>query len=722
MAQAPPTRPLPATASSAAPASVSSVAPIGFAASDAAAVRTPSSADAWGGVHTGMQAPLSDRVVSYQIDATLHPDTHIVDARQHMTWRNRSDRPVHAVYLHMYLNAFEGPGSTFFTERRLLAQGHSRGKAKLKAGQWGHIQLNSVSQGDAPVRWRFVHPDGGPTSDHTVVRLELAQAVPAHGTLSLDMDFTDKLPRVVERTGWFGKFHLVAQWFPKIGVLELPGERGATQPQWNVHAFHFNSEFYADYGRYDVHLTVPKGYTVGAVGRQQGKPVAHDGQQTYHFVQDDVHDFAWVAAPGYRVLQGSYDGAGSPHVKVKVIYPPEYSASAAPVLKATIDALGYFSKTLGPYPYHTVTAVVPPYNAGEAGGMEYPTFFTAEGYKSVPEGTLTQVLLDFVTIHEFGHGYFYGILGSNEFEEPMLDEGLNEFWDQRMLRARGQLIDLTSPFLKLLGFDPKVPPFVYERFAGVRLLDPPADPTGANSWDRMNSESYGTVYSRTATVMHDLESRIGSEALEKGFRAYYQRWRFRHPSVADLEQSLAEASGKPEVVHQLFDQQVYATHHVDDRVGAFSSEEVLPQPGSQFKGGHWQVTTAADVRATIARTRKQWKANHPDAKPGTGPYPWQTVVVLRHDGAAMAQTVRVNFADGSHIERTWDSAAPWQRMVFERPVRAVSVQIDPARKAYLDANKLNDSRTLKADGAASRRWTAQASALLETLFGSLETL
>ena len=96
-----------------------------------------------------------------------------------------------------------------------------------------------------------------------------------------------------------------------------------------------------------------------------------------------------------------------------------------PMIKDGVKALKYFSDTLGPYPYKTVTVVIPPFNATEAGGMEYPTFFTAEGYSEVVPNTMSSYLLDFVTIHEFGHGYFFGLLGSNEFEEPMLDEGLN---------------------------------------------------------------------------------------------------------------------------------------------------------------------------------------------------------------------------------------------------------------------------------------------------------
>src|SRR5690606_31405423 len=97
-------------------------------------------------------------------------------------------------------------------------------------------------------------------------------------------------------------------------------------------------------------------------------------------------------------LVGHYEGPGSPKVTVRVLYTPEYENNAAPALKATIESLEYFSRTLGPYPYRTVTVVIPPHNADEAGGMEYPTFFTASSYDRVDEGTLTRDLLDFVTI------------------------------------------------------------------------------------------------------------------------------------------------------------------------------------------------------------------------------------------------------------------------------------------------------------------------------------
>jgi hypothetical protein len=113
------------------------------------------------------------------------------------------------------------------------------------------------------VPWRFVQPDGGPATDHTVVRLDLPQAVGPGASTTLDIDFFDQLPRVLARTGYFGSFHLVGQWFPKIAVLELPGERGAKEVRWNAHEFHLHSEFYADYGLFDVKIDVPQDVTVG---------------------------------------------------------------------------------------------------------------------------------------------------------------------------------------------------------------------------------------------------------------------------------------------------------------------------------------------------------------------------------------------------------------------------------------------------------------------------
>lgn len=707
-------------AAQAQPATAGACADIPVVGRDAAAVATPSAPDAWGGPRTGDEPTLSDRVVRYSIDATLDPEKHTVAGRQQLTWRNRSAVPVCSVYVHLYLNAFEGAGSTFMTE---LREGNDsfRSNVPTKDGEWGYMELRDVSQGGDKVAWTFVQPDGGPATDRTVVRLDLPRPVAPGASTTLDFEFFDQLPRVVARTGYFGSFHLVGQWFPKIGVLELPGERGATAPRWNAHEMHAHSEFYADYGEYDVRITVPKGYRVGATGEEVGSPVEKDGKVTHRFVQGDVHDFAWTADKRYaEPLVGYYEGPGSPKVTVRVLYTPEYAHNAKPALDATVASLRFFSETLGPYPYRTVTVVIPPYNAAEAGGMEYPTFFTASSFANVDEGTLFRDALDFVTIHEFGHGYFYGLLGSNEFEEPMLDEGLNEYWDQRMLRAAKRDANLVAPWMKKLGMDLRLPVFAYERL-GAMTRDP-ADPLGENSWNRMSGRSYSTVYSRTATMMRDLEAQVGTPALERAFKLYYARWKFRHPSIADLREALAEGTGRPDVVNRIFATQVYGVAPVDDRIAAFSSVEVLPQPGYVMHEGRRVELTKKALDKAVADRRAAWEKAHPDAKPGEGPFPYRTVVLVRRAGAAVPQTVRVTFADGSTATATFDGARPWQRFTWTRRAKAVSVELDPEGLHYLDANPLDNSRTLEPDGAPARRFTGQFASLLQTFLAFLVSL
>ncbi|WP_232820944.1 M1 family metallopeptidase [Dyella sp. C11] len=714
--------PAPTTSTPAPATSVVVPVAIPLAKAHASAPHEASAPDAWGGIRTGKEATLSDRVVGYRIDAELDAAKHTVTGSEQLTWRNRSNQPVSRIYLHLYLNAFQNEGSTFFTERNVLtAHGHSRGNAALKKGEWGWIDLKSVQQGNAALKWSFVHPDDGPATDQTVASIDLAEPVLPGATLTLDIDFISQLPRVVERTGWWGDFNLVAQWFPKIAVLELPGERGATQVQWNAHEFHFNSEFYADFGSYDVRVTVPSDYTVGAVGAQQDEPTEQDGKTTYHFVQDDVHDFAWVAAKGYRTLDDHWQGPGSPKVAVRVIYPPEYVASAKPVLKATLDSLTYFSNTLGPYPYHTVTAVVPPFNAQEAGGMEYPTFFTAEGDKEIDKDTMDQWNIDFVTIHEFGHGYFYGLLASNEFEEPMLDEGINEYWDERMLRERNQRILTPGTWLRRAGITPSMDVFVSERVdAG---LSHPFDPLGQNSWDRFSSSSYGTGYSRTATAMHDLEERLGHDVMARAMREYYRRWHFRHPSVADLRATLIDVSGNARAVNEVFDQFVYGTSHIDDRIESIDNQEVLPLAGSWVKQGERSEFTADDRDKQVQKQRDAWdkQSSDTDGKK-TGTFPWRGTVTVVREGARVPQILRVTFADGSHEDVHWDDDRRWARFVFTGPSKVASAELDPEQKILLDADKLNDSRSVKTDPSASRRWTADFAALMQSLYALLVTL
>ncbi|MGO8994482.1 MAG: M1 family metallopeptidase [Polyangiaceae bacterium] len=672
----------------------------------AAAVRTPSDPSAWGGERAsfgGDGQPLSQRVASYDLKAKLDPDRHTVDGTEHLRWLNRSDRPIKSLYFHLYLNAFEGHGSTFVREEE--REGGFRSDVKTHKGEWGFIDLKSVVQGGKAATFAYVHPDGGPETDKTVVRVDLPEAIGPGVTGELDLEFHDQLPRVVARTGYFKQYHLIAQWFPKVGVLELPGERGVTGgPRWNCHEFHLFSEFYADFGNYRAELTAPKGYLVRATGVEQGAPLEEGGALVHTFAQDDVHDFVWTAWNGYaEPLKGSYDGPGSPHVDVEVLYAPENEPSAQVALKGTIDSLRYFSETLGPYPYPHVTCVVPPYNAQESGGMEYETFFTTIGSNG-----LAAFYVRFVTVHEFGHGYFMGLLATNEFEEPFLDEGMNEFWDSREL-ANDRLEPHLPAAVELEGIS--IPPIAYqdEERLGGGTQRYPADPIAGNSWDRYSGGSYGLVYAHTVIVFHDLEKRLGEDAFARGMKLYYKRWHHRHPTTADLRDAIAEGSGQPALVNEWFETQVYRDTTIDDRVVKVASAEVLPQPGLFMVDGKRVEKDTDDIEKEISATREAWSKAHPDAKEtDPGPFPYRNEVTVRRYAGHVPEHVLVTFADGTTETLPFPTEDRWHRYVFVKPVKVTSAQLDPERAIFLDLNKLDDGMTREEHHAASTRWALEA--------------
>ncbi len=245
---------------------------------------------------------------------------------------------------------------------------------------------------------------------------------------------------------------------------------------------------------------------------------------------------------------------------------------------------------------------------------------------------------------------------------------------------------------------------------------------GHNSWDRLSSGGYGSVYARTATTMRDLEERLTTPVMEKAFKTYYNTWKFRHPSIADFKAILSEVSGKPEVVEQVFAQQVYATTRVDDRIDKFTSVEELPQPGSSGAKGLWTEDTQDMIDKRVSEQRKAWKKANPDAKEGTGPFPYRTTITLRRRGAQVPQTLVVKFADGSAETVQWNADTNWQRYSWVKSSKAVSAELDPARMHFLDASKVDDSRALKPERSASSRWGTQLAALFQALFSLIATV
>ena len=287
-----------------------------------------------------------------------------------------------------------------------------------------------------------------------------------------------------------------------------------------------------------------------------------------------------------------------------------------------------------------------------------------------------------------------------------------------MMRELKRNIHFNNPFMKMIGFAPATNGFDFDRLATPR--EEPADALGQNAYTRL--QGIGPVYARTATTMRDLEERIGKEPMERAFKEYYRSWKFRHPSTADLRETLAEVTGQRALVETVFAQQVYAATKVDDRIAKFTTKEALPLPGTLSVNGKWVEETSKALDKRIDATRSAWKKAHPDAKKDSGPFPYLTSVTVRRRGAVVPQTLLVKFADGSSETIAWNADEKWHTYTFTKTAKAVSAELDPQRSHYLDVNKLDDSRTIDKDRSASNRWTGDFAAFVNILLSLIATV
>lgn len=600
---------------------------------------------------TIQEMPEVDRRVAYKMDVSLDPETKTVVGKQQITWRNPDAVPVDELQFHLYLNAFKNEASTFMKE----SGGSHRGFTAEAEDPWGGIDIDRMQiipgvqadamqfQGnlesiDLTDRIEFIHPDDDNYEDQTVISVRLPEAVPAGESITLEVDFTSKMPEIFARTGWERKandslFFMVAQWFPKLGVYEIPGQRympaDAPKGKWSTHQFHANSEFYADFGTYDVTITTPDYYTVGASGVLVDEVIA-DGSKTVTYYAEDVHDFAWTASGDFLEYTDQWE-----HVNLRLLLQPEHRGQEGRHFEAVKAGLAYFDEWVGPYPYTTLTLVD---GVGGSNGMEYPTLITCGTAYMLPEWVR---VLEVVTIHEFGHQYFYGMLASNEAEEAWLDEGINSYLEMRIMDAvygEGAVIDF--PWMP-------VSDGAFQRLNYV-ANNPGSGPIFNKSWEYARDSDYGKAsYSKPATVLTSLERLLGWHQMQEILQTYYQRWRFKHPTTRDFQAVVEDVSGQS--MNWFFDQYIYGTAVVDYAV---ESIDVTPGEG------------AAGYMSEVSLKRL-----------GDGFFPLEIQIV---------------FADGTKETRLWDGKTIEKRYSFETASPVSEVYVDPENKAWLDIDRMNN--------------------------------
>jgi hypothetical protein len=624
------------------------------------------------------QNPLSSRITGYKIDARLDPVNKTVTGKMEAFWVNQTGETVDNIQLHLYMNAFRSNLSTF-----------NRGSGKVTDSTvLGRIDISQFTLGDGtdllPLT-HYIQPDDGNLHDSTVIQVFLPQAAKPGDTVSIYAGFVTKLPSSIRRTGYTKDFFFVAQWFPKFGVYEPAGMRRRTSGGWNCHQFHSNSEFYADHSVYDVTITVPDNYVVGSGGMLLDEADCQDdaSYKTQKWRAEDIVDYAWTAWPGYAQFTDQWR-----HVKITLLIPPERKDQVSRQFTSIKNALEYLTMNVGPYPWPHVTIVDPPLIGSGAGGMEYTTLFTSSSTWKIPSFIH---MPEMVTVHEFGHAYFMGILATNEFEDPWMDEGINTFWEERILDhywgERSGMID--HPAFRMADKSSARSSYVYSP-------DRQVVSNKENSWSYPKGTYSMMSYMKTATWLSTLMGIIGEETTNDIFREYYRRWAFKHPGPDDFIDVVNEVVKKnhgdkfgPDM-KWFFDQTLYGTGLCDYKV-------------ADFRCFRQDTSITRIIEADTIVRGKPLKDSL-----------YKCIVDLERIGEVMLPVeVLVHFENGNENLLTWDGKERIKSLELFSNSEIEWVKIDPDFKIRMDVNFINNSKVYVTDRTPVRRMSNKFIAFMQ---------
>ncbi|WP_151737989.1 M1 family metallopeptidase ['Paenibacillus yunnanensis' Narsing Rao et al. 2020] len=596
---------------------------------------------------------LSQRVTEYHIDVQLLQESGVLRGAETVTWTHPGSKPVQELYFHLYPNAFASDDTTFMKE----SGGELRGDT-MPVGGYGGMTISDLrtTEGVSLLqRIQYVQPDDGNVDDRTLIKVHLPQPVNGGESVTLKLQFEVKLPKVFARMGTSGNFVMAGQWFPKLSVYEPAGTRGIRQEGWDLHQYHGNSEFYSDFGIYNVTISVPSNYIVGATGFPVKSPKLKQDQKIYQFYADDVHDFAWAASPDFIVAEEAFSAPQVPGVRIKLYLDPKHKDLQERYFQAAKAALTAFSKWYGSYPYSTLSIVVPPAGASGAGGMEYPTLITAFAASEANPNTS----LERTVVHEIGHQYFYGMLASNEFEEAWLDEAFTSYAEDRLMEQE-------------YGVTTNLP-------LQASLIGTP-QPLKLEAWKYPSNEAYArNVYIRGKLVLKDLEHQVGTKTMDTILSAYTRKYRFRHPSTEDFQAIVEKVTKKSWQAY--FDQYIY--------------------------GGGSPDFAVDDIRSSVNKEG-----------PADSRYQ-STVKISNKGSNYTDVPVKFTFSDGYTARQKWtgNTAESEFRMSYKAPL--VSVEMDPDHSILLENKHINNFRLAELEPRTLSRWTNSVTQWLEIMLGTL---
>ena len=691
---------------------------------------------------------LPETSVSYTIEVSLDPETRRLDGHETVRWTNPSSRSIDAVPMHLYLNGFAHEETTWM-------RGVPPGRFDIDQlldryeNPWGWNEPVSIRRAGVELDWKAIAPDDGNPLDRSLIEVALDRPLAPGEVLELDIECEARLPIPIARTGGRDDYFLVAQWFPKVAMLETVGVRGATEDRFNAHQFHGPTEFYAEYADFDVRIGVPAGFSVVATGQGGPEGEATDGGVVWHrYRQRAVHDFAFATGQHMVDVVSTHDpaGPGGP-VTIHIFLPAgtEHQAERwRRIAEAGLDVMG---EDVGPYPYETLSVIFAPWWADETLGMEYPTLITAGPGDPLWDTDIFSSLRlgELVTSHEFAHQYFYGLVGSNEFEEAYLDEGFTEYWGDRILNAAygeesagGSLLgrSLSTTALEVMGLPDK-----RELAQAVWSGD---------SYLARDGYKFAQFYNVPALTMVTAEGLFGRETVDRVFAEYFRRWAFRHPRFEDFLEVARETGGaefadfvlesytatrQPDYRIVTMDTEVWARPRgrlvtpegvidpaaVDDELKLAGLDPAAREDNAVILAEVHDPGRGRDEPGGIERRTFEPEQVEPDED-------WEAEDDVFHESRVriagsswthLPVDIHFRFADGALIRERWDGHGDYRQYRFVRAAPLSEVHVDPAGINLLDPDPANNAQTRKPDEALIGDWSRWLGGVFQLVFEGL---
>ncbi|MCA1757859.1 MAG: M1 family metallopeptidase [Bacteroidales bacterium] len=469
-----------------------------------------------------------------------------------MEYINNSPDTLHFLFFHLWPNAYAN-NNTHLAKQIFRINGKSElfNDPELN----GYIDSLHFKINGRPARWNLL------PGQIDICRVNLNEPLVAGDTIYITTPFRVKIPKgVTSRLGHIGESYQISQWYPKPAVYDRDG--------WHQMSYLDQGEFYSEFGRFDISITLPDNYIVGATGslqtRQEVKmldklaadtswinsshigkvpfPASSKQMKTIQYTASGVHDFAWFADKRFNVMKGRIK---LPHsgreITTWVMFTNRQSNLWKDALTYVNEAILWTSEKTGDYPYDNFTAVQSALSAGY--GMEYPGI-TVIG---MVEDTYS---LDEVLSHEIIHNWFYSALASNERKHPFMDEGITSAYTARYLKEKYPLKKLWQIHFKnwklarFLNIDhlpvERMQELEWLTQARSNLEQPINLP--ASEFSDLN---YGIILYNKATIAFNyLRAYLGDSIFDTAMRQYYSNWTHRHPQPNDLRAEFENLTDK----------------------------------------------------------------------------------------------------------------------------------------------------------------------------------